>query len=272
MEILKNPKYTGYQVYNRRARRSRGGRNRCNPPEMWVWSVEAAHEPLIPKWLFDAIQTMGEEKQGSRDGAGLKKDPRAKRTYRFRGRVRCDCGRRMIGNPRHNTTYYRCHPENNNRGRPDKYAGHPATIYMREDLIMTEVSKFFAERVFGPGRRELFLSDLDEVDDSARRKREEQRQRLQRKLADIARNKTTSCAKPRTPILQTPSCKACGSATTTWPPNDKPCSPRSRSWTARTLPSPSGRAPNNSISSTRFRTSPSTCIERPPSYSTACSS
>jgi hypothetical protein len=44
----------------------------------------------------------------------------------------------MIGNPRHGTTYYRCHPENNNRGRPDKYAGHPATVYMREDLIMVE--------------------------------------------------------------------------------------------------------------------------------------
>lgn len=186
-DVLKNPKYTGYQVYNRRARRSRGGRNRANPPEMWVWSVEPAHEPLIPKWMFDEFNARSAARQGSRDGAGVKKDPRATRTYRFRGRVLCDCGRRMTGNPRHSTTYYRCHPENNNRGRPDKYAGHPATIYMREDLIMTEVNRFFAERVFGAERRELFMADLDEVDETAQREREAQRQRLQRKLADTVR-------------------------------------------------------------------------------------
>lgn len=47
-DMLANPKYTGYQVYNRRARRSRGGRNKPNPPEKWVWSAELTHEPLIP--------------------------------------------------------------------------------------------------------------------------------------------------------------------------------------------------------------------------------
>jgi site-specific DNA recombinase len=89
--------------------------------------------------------------------------------------------------PRHGITYYRCHPENNNRGRPDKYAGHPATIYMREDLIMTQVNQFFAERVFGPQRHTLFLADLDTVEDTARQERAAQRQRLQRKLADTVR-------------------------------------------------------------------------------------
>jgi hypothetical protein len=93
----------------------------------------------------------------------------------------------MIGSPRHGTVYYRCHPENNNRGRPDKYAGHPATIYVREDLIMTEVSRFFAERVFGAQRRELFLADLAEVDDTARQERQAQAERLRPKLADTVR-------------------------------------------------------------------------------------
>lgn len=52
---------------------------------------------------------------------------------------------------------------------------------------MTEVNRFFTERVFGPQRRELFLADLDVVDDTARRERSAQRQRLQRKLADTVR-------------------------------------------------------------------------------------
>jgi hypothetical protein len=97
-ELLKNPKYTGYQVYNRRARRSRGGRNKPNPPEMWVWSPEPAHEPLMPKWMFDEFNARSTARQGSRDGSGLKNDPRVTRAYRFRRRVLCDRGRRMIGN------------------------------------------------------------------------------------------------------------------------------------------------------------------------------
>ncbi|MBE1573445.1 hypothetical protein H4W30_000474 [Amycolatopsis roodepoortensis] len=48
-DILKNPKYTGYQVYNRRARRRS---RRTEPAEP---STEPAHEPLIPKWMFDEM-------------------------------------------------------------------------------------------------------------------------------------------------------------------------------------------------------------------------
>ncbi len=88
---------------------------------------------------------------------------------------------------RHGTVYYRCHPANNNRGRPDKYAGHPATIYLREDLILTEVNRFFAERIFGPQRRELFRADLAQVEDTARREHQAQLQRLRRTLADTVR-------------------------------------------------------------------------------------
>ena len=93
----------------------------------------------------------------------------------------------MIGNPRHGTTYYRCHPANNNRGRPDKHADHPPTVYMREDLVLIEISKLYAERVFGCQRRDLLLADLEAVDDTAQRERGEERQRLQRKLADTVR-------------------------------------------------------------------------------------
>ncbi|MBI0375171.1 recombinase family protein [Streptomyces albiflaviniger] len=51
-EILRNPKYTGYQVWNRRAT-TKGG---CyNDPKDWVWSPQPTHEPLVSKscsmWL-----------------------------------------------------------------------------------------------------------------------------------------------------------------------------------------------------------------------------
>ncbi|WP_160159611.1 recombinase family protein [Streptomyces sp. 3213.3] len=46
-DLLRNPKYTGYQVFNRRASRSRSGAP--NDPALWVWSPQPVHEPLIPK-------------------------------------------------------------------------------------------------------------------------------------------------------------------------------------------------------------------------------
>lgn len=52
-DILRNPKYNGYQVYNRRASRSRHGQ--VYDPRLWMWSAQPVHEPLIPKWMFDAL-------------------------------------------------------------------------------------------------------------------------------------------------------------------------------------------------------------------------
>lgn len=65
-EILRNPKYTGYQVFNRRA--SRSGRGKVNDPRKWVWSPEPVHEPLIPKWMYDAINARRQARKGSRHG------------------------------------------------------------------------------------------------------------------------------------------------------------------------------------------------------------
>lgn len=47
-EVLRNPKYTGYQVWNRRATKQ-GGRN--NDPKDWVRSPRPTHEPLVTKEL-----------------------------------------------------------------------------------------------------------------------------------------------------------------------------------------------------------------------------
>ncbi|MFG1858435.1 recombinase family protein [Actinomadura geliboluensis] len=42
--MLDNPKYTGYQVWNRR---SRNNRDRANPMSEWVWSRQKAHPELV---------------------------------------------------------------------------------------------------------------------------------------------------------------------------------------------------------------------------------
>jgi site-specific DNA recombinase len=207
-ELLKNPKYTGYQVYNRRARRSRGGRNKPNPPELWVWSTEPSHEPLIPKWMFDAINTMHGGKAGSRDGADANVHRYTRRTYRYRGRVVCHCGRRMMGySHKLGYTYYRCWPTNNNRGRPDKHADHPRTVYVREEAITAVVEQAFSEFLFHPQRRNLLSEDLNEADAQAHRDRDERRTRLQRRVADLTRRQDNVLsqvedADPTDPFIQ----------------------------------------------------------------------
>jgi site-specific DNA recombinase len=106
----------------------------------------------VLKWMFDECTARSDQRQGSHEGAGLKNVPTTRRTYLLRRRVKCDCDRTMMGTARGDVVYYRCHPLTNNRGRPDKYADHPPTVYMREDLILTEVTRFFAEHVFVPQR------------------------------------------------------------------------------------------------------------------------
>jgi hypothetical protein len=189
-DILRNPKYTGYQVFNRRATRSRRGKH--NDPIKWVWSPAPVHEPLIPKWMYDAINAGWKSNQGSRDGTETtNKHPATVRTYLFRGRMFHECGRRMFGDPRHGRAYYLCRPSNNNRGRPDRFADHEKVLYLREDAVLEAVAKFFADRVFGPDRRAILAADLEGVDDHTTAERESERDRIQRKLAEIAKQQAS---------------------------------------------------------------------------------
>jgi site-specific DNA recombinase len=188
-DILNNPKYTGYQVFNRRA--SRSGRGKVNDPAKWVWSPEPTHEPLIAKWMFDELRARATARRGSRDHGTRNSHPQTRRSYLLRGLTRCWCGRRMNGTQRrnrahpHGFTYYQCWPRANNRGRADHY--HRSATYIREDALLDALARFYAERVFGPDRAAALAADLATIDDRAATDRHTQRQRLQQKIADITR-------------------------------------------------------------------------------------
>src|SRR5579884_4132817 len=171
------------------ARLARDGK--VNDPIKWVWSAQPAHEPLIPKWLYDELNAQRQARRGSRDDNQPNRHPQTRRTYLLRGMLFCACGRRMYGNQRHHAAYYTCWPKNNNRGRPDKYTGHPTAVYLREDAVLDAVSSFFANRVFGRQRRTILTADLATTDDREARARDAEGQRLHRRLADIARRQTS---------------------------------------------------------------------------------
>ncbi|MGW7423653.1 recombinase family protein [Streptomyces sp. NPDC054813] len=150
-EILRNPKYTGYQVWNRRATKKGG---RYNDPKDWVWSPRPAHEPLVTKELFDAVSTVGRNRQGSRTAHGRNAHPATKRSYVLRSYVYCDiCDRRMFGKTRHQISYYVCQPDANQHRDQPWFPDHPKSLWIREEILITSISRFFATRIFGPDRR-----------------------------------------------------------------------------------------------------------------------
>jgi DNA invertase Pin-like site-specific DNA recombinase len=112
LEVLRNPKYTGYMVWNRRASK-KGGRH--NPPEAWVWSPRPTHQPIVSRELFAAAQHVAPQRRGSRSGAGLNRHPQTRRSYPLRSLVTCElCGRKMRGKVRRKSrrdyVYYACEP------------------------------------------------------------------------------------------------------------------------------------------------------------------
>lgn len=112
-DILRNPKYTGYMVWNRRATKKGG---KVNPPEAWVWSEQPTHEAIVTRDVFDAAMGMTEVRKRSRNGSDPNvKHPATKRSYPLRSFIVCTlCGCRMFGKAnRAGTPYYVCQPSLN---------------------------------------------------------------------------------------------------------------------------------------------------------------
>ena len=106
--ILDNPKYTGYQVWNRRGRKTR--RNAHNDEADWIWSEEPAHEAIVLLDLWRAAQALRRRKD-----TDWRRRPRSGRAARpLRGLVHCgSCARRMAAVHRKRTTmpvrwYWEC--------------------------------------------------------------------------------------------------------------------------------------------------------------------
>jgi hypothetical protein len=165
--VLRNPKYTGYQVWNRRARKK--GHNRTNPPEAWVWSDEPAHPAIVSREEHEAVQARAAANHRSRLAMSATEARASARTnYLYRGLLRCGiCGLRMWGNHRRRSTYYyscySCQPSH--QRSKDIPAGHPAHVYLNEQRLDDALLPFLATALFGPDRTEYWRRCLDAADE-----------------------------------------------------------------------------------------------------------
>ena len=188
-EELRNPKYTGYQVWNRRARKK--GHNRTNPPEAWVWSEEPAHPAIVSREEYDAVSARARANERSRQGVpATVARPTAKRDYLYRGLLRCGiCGLRMWGNHRRNSTYYSCQPSH--QRSKDIPADHPPHVYLNEQRLSDALLPFLATALFGPERTDYWRTCLEAAAEPERAAPAKERaQEIEAEIADLERRLT----------------------------------------------------------------------------------
>ena len=152
--ILENPRYTGYAFFGRWSKHETlidpddvaAGhvvRFRRSAPERVVRSRRPAHPAIVSVEDFTEAQLLRRSKGAGGLGTARKSERGGrptKRTYLFRGRIRCTvCGRKMEGSPRAHGMYYRC-PARTLAPGSAALAEHPPTVYVREHPLMEAVN------------------------------------------------------------------------------------------------------------------------------------
>jgi hypothetical protein len=153
--MLRNPKYTGHQVFGRTQH------GRPVPAEQWHWSPEPTHPAIIDREVWAAAQAVGAEHATSRDDTIP--HPSARRTYILRSRIRCKiCQRRMVGvtrthkerGPKGDYAYYVCTHDRANPRHVAAAPDHPGTVAARQDLVLTALRGGLEAYAFTPGRKD----------------------------------------------------------------------------------------------------------------------
>jgi DNA invertase Pin-like site-specific DNA recombinase len=163
--IVTNPRYTGYQVWNRQrtdevlldvenVALGHTAKMRWNPADKWVFSEQPAHPAITGKEDFELAQAT----LAGRGSKSQHKQHRRSRTYPLRGVLLCGlCGRRMGAKWNNDQAYYLCR-------YPAEYAlankvDHPRNVYLREADVLGHVDGWLAE-LFGPAGIDATLNQL----------------------------------------------------------------------------------------------------------------
>jgi hypothetical protein len=152
--ILTNPRYTGYQVWNKQRKDEvlidvddvalgHVTRLRWNGTDKWLWSQNPAHPPVIDRDAFDQVRAIITRRASA---PAARKPRRTKHPYALHGCVWCGlCGRRMQSHWANGAAYYRCRPPAGKA--PADHAHHPRGVSLREDLIIGQVEQWLASEL-----------------------------------------------------------------------------------------------------------------------------
>jgi site-specific DNA recombinase len=188
VDVLRNPKYTGYMVFGRT--RKTNGRARPVPRDQWIWSPAPVHPALVDRATWDEAQAIGAERGNTRDAETPTSQPG--RRYILRSRIRCRiCQRRMCGTWRpapstgNTYVYYKCPHDPANPRHAAAHPDHPH-VSLREDALMDALSgQFFDRYVFGHDRAGLLAAQLPATAAGQAEARARQDKHLRAELARI---------------------------------------------------------------------------------------
>jgi site-specific DNA recombinase len=113
---------------------------RWNDAGKWIWSEQAAHEPLIDTATFEQAQALRRARGAARRGPR-----RTSRPYCLRGLLFCGlCQRRMQGSWNNQAAYYRCMflpamAVTSAGGRLVKRAGSTGELSHHEEFVTEQV-------------------------------------------------------------------------------------------------------------------------------------
>lgn len=182
-EILLNPKYTGYMVWNRRAMKDRRNPGKHNPREERVISSQPQHPALVSMEMFLAAQ-VSRRRVGARpdDPSAPNPHPKTDTVYQLRSYVFCaQCNARMYGKRnRHGTIYSYCQPRD--LVRPE---GHAPTIWLREDRVLDALTTFFNNYVLGSDRMKLVAASLPAAEKQVIARHQRDEEAIKRRIDEI---------------------------------------------------------------------------------------
>ena len=177
-EILKNPKYTGHMVWNRRATKKGG---KVNPVSAWVFSAEPTHPAIITPEEFAAAHAVSPYRERCKSGSEPNTHPATRHSYALRSYLVCDqCGRRMFGKTRRRLTYYACQPPDGRRPQD-----HPVSVLVPEAPLLDLLTTFFNTRLLGPDRIDLLAAGLIDADEGAVAEHTRRLAAVQRRLDEV---------------------------------------------------------------------------------------
>ncbi len=245
--ILKNPRYTGRQVWNRQRRdevlvdiedvaAGYESKLRWNDASEWVWSKDESHEAILRPKTFEAV------KRQMSAGAHRPHSPKrhtTARTYVLSGLVHCVAyGHRIQGGVHHGNQNYRC------RFTRDfalpRGMDHPGVVFVREDAIVPKLDEWIVS-LFAPrtsskrARPSPWLVELPPPTEPASRPRSASWPIVTSACVSTARRLTQVLIPPSSPDGCPRFKVSAFERNKSWPPRSHPAtSPRSKcapSWT-----------------------------------------
>jgi site-specific DNA recombinase len=159
--ILRNPKYTGYNVWNRHDKRR--GRRTLRPRE--DWSSEPTHPPIVAMEVYRLVEGAPEANAnliaGGESRPYVGNQRKTGRFYPTAGHAFCAlCGCRLEGSFQRHKHWMRCQYVQRRGEVAALVAGHPRSLQVKEQAIIDAVLDFLGRRVFGPDRIRLLGDEL----------------------------------------------------------------------------------------------------------------